>query len=283
MGGSAMPLIAGDTWEAFAAKLQHPQSALAPWWQHFVRLARTDPVWYSPYTVLTALVTGDGEDRERARQAFLRFVELQAEGEISIDAQLHTHVVTAPLGRWAIYYDWIADRGWFSPAEDRRVRDYFLHFGNIFALQHVQSRRLEFDNQVLANAFGATAVGYVFGYRRGDSALARRMYHSGLAALQLLLAGIPSGGYSGEGSTYQEHVVEPLTLLSALLLEETTGVSMLRGETPMARAVRKLLTFSYDAIGPGGLLPAWDDHGFQAASHKMVLAYLARLTGILVR
>jgi HEAT repeat protein len=273
------PLLLGDTWDGLAAKLLDPQSPLAPWWGHFSRLGRTEPVWYSPYTVLTAALTGEAADIARARQAFLRFVALQAEGEASIDAQYHTHVVTAPLGRWAIFYDWIADRGWFSAAEDRQVRDYLLHFGNLFALQHVQSRRLDFDNQVLANAFGATAVGYVLGYKRGDSALARRMYHSGLAALQMLLARIPAGGYSGEGSTYQEHVVAPLTLLSALLVEEITGVALVRGETPVARAIREMLALSYDMIGPNGLLPAWDDHGFQPATNKMVLAYQARLTG----
>ncbi|MHB9023058.1 MAG: HEAT repeat domain-containing protein [Armatimonadota bacterium] len=278
MGGLSHPLLVGDTWDGIAGKLQGPRSALAPQWQHFIRLSRSDPEWYAPYTVLTAVLTKDAEDCARARQAFLRFVELQAEGEISIDAQYHTHVVTAPLGRWAIYYDWIADLGWFSPAEDRRVREYLLHFGNIFALQHVQSRRLEFDNQVLANAFSATAVGHVLGYKRGDSALARRMYHSGLAALQIMLARIPAGGYSGEGSTYQEHVVAPLTLLSALLIEEITGVAMLRGETPVARSIQEMLALAYDTMGPSGLLPAWDDYGFQAATNKMVLTYLARLT-----
>ncbi|MHB9131351.1 MAG: HEAT repeat domain-containing protein [Armatimonadota bacterium] len=276
---SSKPLLVGDTWDGIAGKLKDPHSVLAPWWQHFISLSRADPVWYSPYTVLTALVTGEAADRERARQAFLRFADLQAEGEISVDAQYHTHVVTAPLGRWALFYDWIADLGWFSPEEDQHVREYFLHFGNIFALQHVQSRRLDFDNQVLANAFGAMAVGYVLGYKRGDSALARRMYHSGLTAVQMLLARIPTGGYSGEGSTYQEHVVEPLTLLSALLVEETTGVPILTGETPMALAVQNMLSLSYESLGPSGLLPAWDDHGFQAATHKMVLTYLARFTG----
>ena len=98
---TGVPLLMRSSPAELREKLCDPSSPLAPWWQHFVTLAREDPVWFSPYTVLAAVVTGLPADRSLARDAFLRFVELRDEGEISNEAQYHTHVISAPLGRWA--------------------------------------------------------------------------------------------------------------------------------------------------------------------------------------
>lgn len=58
---AARPLLMNCTLAELRAKLKNPDSPLAPWWQHLLTLARQDPVWFSPYTVLAAAVTG--EDR----------------------------------------------------------------------------------------------------------------------------------------------------------------------------------------------------------------------------
>ena len=272
------PLLMGCSLEELRRKLGDPASPLAPWWRHFTTLARRDPVWFSPYTVLTALVTGEESDRELARQSFLRFVTFRAEGEISNEAQYHTHVVSAPLARWAVFYDWIADLGILPPAEDAAFRDFLLDYAHVFSLPHIQSRRLDFDNQILANAFGAATVGYVLGIRRGDNALARRLFASGVNWVRELLGRLPAGGYSPEGSTYHEQVVLPLTLLSALLLEEAIGEPVIeRGLPPRGNSTRQLLETSFRMVGPNGLLPAWDDYGYQHATIKSGLTYLARL------
>ncbi|OPZ86813.1 MAG: PBS lyase HEAT-like repeat protein [bacterium ADurb.Bin429] len=270
----------GCSVDALRRKLTDPASPLAPWWRHVLALAKHDPVWYSPYTVLAAVVTEEPEYLELARQFFLRYVEYRAEGEISNEAQYHTHTVTAPLGRRAIWYDWLADLNLFSAAEDAAIRETLLDSANIFALQHLQSRIRSFDNQIMANAFAAAAVGYVLGFKRGNSALGRRLYASGLSWLHELLGALPVGGYSPEGSAYHEQVVLPLTMLSGLLIEETTGTPVFtRGVAPANRPVQLLLETSRRMIGPGGLLPAWDAYGFQAATIKSGLVYLARLTG----
>ena len=275
------PLLLADcTREALRRKLTDAASPLAPWWGHLQTLARRDPVWYSPYTVLAALVTDAPDDRERARRAMLRLVELKDEGDTSLDAQAHTHVTAAPLGRWAVYYDWLSELSLFTPEEDAAIRAAMLDHAFTFPLQGLQARMRSFDNQIMSNAFSATMVGYVCGLKRGNSALGRRLFNTGLLWLQELLRLLPAGGYSPEGSTYHEYVVQPLTLLAARMVQEMTGEPVFTaGLPPTHRPVRELLDISYRMIGPGGLLPAWDAYGFQAASVKAGLTYLARLTG----
>jgi hypothetical protein len=273
------PLLMGCSLEALRAKLTDPDSPLAPWWAHFLTLARQEPKFCSPYAVLAAVVTDQPEYRAIARGALMRYVEEREEAEISNEAQYHTHVFSAPLGRWAIFYDWVADLDVLSAAEDARVREMLLSHAFLFPLQQLQSRMRSFDNQVMANAFGAAAVGYLLGLKRGDDALARRLFTSGLSWLHELLGLLPLGGYSGEGSTYHEQVVQPMTVLSALLIEETTGQPVFtEGVAPANLPVLKLLDTSYKMIGPGALLPGWDAYGFQYPTIKAGLTYLARRT-----
>ncbi|MEI6425083.1 MAG: hypothetical protein WCP55_22935, partial [Lentisphaerota bacterium] len=136
-----------------------------------------------------------------------------------------------------------------------------------------------FENQVFSSAFCAATVGYVLGVKRGDNALARQLFSTGLMRLQELIGLLPAGGYSPEGSTYHEQVVLPLTVLSASFVEEVTGLPVFeKGLPPFNRPVDLLLQTSCRMIGPSGLLPAWDAYGFQAASIKSGLALLANRT-----
>ena len=80
----------------------------------------------SPYEVLAAVVTDDPLYRAIVRDAFMQYVEQREEAEMSNEAQYHTHVFAAPLGRWAIFYDWVADLGILSAGEEARVREMLL-------------------------------------------------------------------------------------------------------------------------------------------------------------
>ena len=267
-------LLMPDSLDSLRAKLTAPAAPLAPWWNHFTTLARREPQFFSPYTILTALVTDLPADRELARQSFLHFINVQKEGLISQDAQFHTHVVSAPLARWAIYYDWVVGTGILSPAEEKAFREYLLDYTFIFPWPQANSRARQFDNQLFSNAFAASVVGYVLGIRHGDSPAARRLFRTGLDALRFLFTILPPGGYSPEGSTYHEHVVMPLTLLAGLFVQEATGETA----PPGSGGLKLMLETSCRMIGPGGLMPPWDHYGFQPASIKSPLAYLARLT-----
>ena len=112
-------------------------------------------------------------------------IDSRDEALTSQEAQFHTHVVAAPLGRWAVFYDWLADHDLFTASEHARIRETLLDLADTLAMPQIQSRALSFDNQALANAFGAAVVGYVFGVTRGDSALGRHMFRAGVAWLRL--------------------------------------------------------------------------------------------------
>lgn len=279
MSSQNHPLLVPSSIAELRAKLTNEGSPLARWWRQTLALAREDGEWFYSYVFLAALVTDEPVYRELARKAFVRFVDAQDEGLTSNDAQFHTHTTSAPLGRWAIYYDWLADRSILSRAEDEAVRQAMLDHGFVFSQQHLQSRMRGFENQILANAWGAAAVGYVLGIRRGGSQLARRLYASGMTRLLGILNLLPAGGYSLEGSTYHEQVVQPLILLSSLLVEHATGQPVMqRGSAPAHRPVRELLETSFRMIGPDGLLPPWDAYGYQAATIKAGITFLARIT-----
>lgn len=261
-------LLMPDSLDALRTKVQSEK--LSPWWEHFKMLARREPEFFSPYTVLAALVTDETVDRQLARSAFLHFVNVQKEGYISQDAQAHTHVISAPLARWAIYYDWVAGTGILSPDEEKSFRDYLLDYALVFPWTQASTRARQFDNQLMSNAFASAVVGYVLGIRHDNRPAARRLFRTGMDVLNHLLSIIPPGGYSPEGSTYHENVVTPLVLLASLFVEETAGQP-----TPK---LQLLLETSCRMIGPDGLLPPWDHYGFCPASIKSSLAYLARIT-----
>ena len=272
------PLLMRCSLDELRRKLDAPAEPLSAWWPHFLTLARRDD-WFGAYPVLAALITGEEADKKRARDSFCRLVELLPEALSSNEAQAHTHVTAAALGRWAIFYDWLAELELFSPAEDAAIGAALLDHAFVFPLQTVQSRIRTFDNQILSNAFGAAAIGYVFGVKRGHSALGRRLFSSGLGWMRELLRRLPHGGYSGEGSTYQEQIVLPLVTLASLFIEETTGENVMRHGIAPGPPALDVLRFTHQTIGPAGLLPAWDDYGFCAAAVKSPLALLARATG----
>ena len=254
-------------------------SSQAEQWRRLITLSRSEPRLFSAYTVLTALLTGEAEDRARARAAAFDWVERREEIQLSVEAQVHSHVISAPLGRWAIYVDWMLEGGLLTAEEGTPLLAALLDHAQVIPLQHLQSRRCDFDNQMLANAFSAAAVGYVAGIRRGDSALGRRIMEVGLGWLRGLFGCLPPGGWTGEGSTYQEHVVMPLVAWSGLLMQHITGEPVMeQGVAPARVPLTDVLRLGLHLIGPGGLLPAWDAYGFQTASVKAPLVWLARHT-----
>lgn len=274
------PLLLLEPIDQLRRKLTDPASPLRPWWTHFLTLARQDPIFFSPWTIMAAVVTGEEQDRKLARQNFLRYVELGPEAMVAEDTHNHTHTASAPLGRWAIFYDWVADLGLFSSEEDAAIRATMLDHAYVFSLAQVQSRAARFDNQILSNAFACAAVGYVLGVRRGREPMGQRLMTAGVTWVEDVLRRLPEGGYSGEGSTYHEQVVLPLAMLASLLLRETTGRDVMSlGVAPDGRPVRELLETSFKMIGPTGLLPGWDHYGFQPATIRAGLALQARLSG----
>ncbi len=276
---NAYPLMMAGTPEALRRKLIGAKGDLRVWWRHFLALAREDGEWFGAYQPLAFLVTRDATFRKLAREAFMRFVEAEPDSGLSQEAQFHTHVVAAPLGRWAAFYDWVADTDLLRPVERRAFTAAAIAHANTFPMQQLHGRSPGFDNQVMSNAFACTAVGHVFGFKRGHDPQAQRLFGMGLAWLRNLLGTLPMGRYSGEGSAYNEQVVAPVALWSTLLYEDVTGEALFDGGLPPNReGIRGLLELLMRCVGPGGLLPPWDAYGCQRFTCRSVLTYLARRT-----
>ena len=90
-------------------KLQDAKGDLAKWRDHFLGLARNDSEWFGYYQPLAYIVTGDDVFRKLTREMFMRFVDGVPEAELSQEAQYHTHVTSATLGRLAALYDWAVE------------------------------------------------------------------------------------------------------------------------------------------------------------------------------
>ncbi len=268
--------LTGQTIEELRAKFRAPSPALEPLWRHFLLLARHNPFWCSSYSILAFLVTGEDVYRKLARDVFIQFTATEKAALLSWDVQLNTHTASAPVGRLMAFYDWIADTDLLAPSEKEAFEAAALDFAHLIPMDQLQGRARSFDNQVLSNCFGAAMTGHILGVKRGDSALARRLYAISTDMLLDQFRRLPRSCYSGEGSTYHEQVVGPMLLLSGLFLEEVMGVPLYdRGVEPANVSLREWYAMSVDMVGPEGLLPAWDAGGARA-SVKAPLVYRAR-------
>lgn len=250
-----------------------PSVQLDDMWSHFCLLARNNPCWLSAYSVLAWLVTDDELYRESAREHFLSLARNTDLGLVSDEVQTHTHTATAPLTHTMVFFDWIYGTGLLTPEEEKFFAEKLLDFACQTALVQLQGRARAFDNQILANAAGATFTGFVIGRRFGMHGQVRQLYETGHQWLIDQLGRLASDCYSLEGSTYHELIVLPLITLSTAFLEEVDGIAVyeqgLNGGTP---ARDWLITYE-KMIGESGLLPGWDQYGVMRASVKLPLAY----------
>jgi hypothetical protein len=275
------PLMMEDCPQDLQCKLQNAKGDLAKRRYHFLELARHDSEWFGYYQPLAYLITEDDIFRKLTRDMFMRFVDSVPEAELSQEAQYHTHVTSATLGRMAALYDWTVEMQLLNTLEQKAISSAILDHAHKFAMQQLHGRTVTgFDNQVMSHAFCCVAVGYVLGQKRGSDPLAQRMLGLGLAWLRELFSLIPKGAYSLEGSTYNEQVAVPVALWSTIIYEQITGQEIFFSGCPKGcPSIHSMLDMLCKSVGSGGLMPPWDSYGWQRFSVRMLLVYLAKRTG----
>jgi hypothetical protein len=87
------------------AKFCNPAEPLGTYWNHFTLLARQNPFWFSSYSVLAFVVTGEDIYRQHARELFLCFTREKDTGLLTKEVQFHTQTASAPLGRMMALYE----------------------------------------------------------------------------------------------------------------------------------------------------------------------------------
>ncbi len=275
------PLMMESRPQDLRRKLQDARGDLSKRRNHFLELARHDSEWFGYYQPLAYLITEDDVFLKQTRDMFMRFVESVPEAELSQEAQYHTHVTSATLGRMAALYDWAVEMRLLNTVEQKAISCAMLDHAHKFAMQQLHGRTVTgFDNQVMSHAFCCVAVGYVLGQKRGSDPLAQRMLGLGLAWLRELFSLIPKGAYSLEGSTYNEQVAIPVALWSTIIYEQITGQEIFFSGCPKGcPSIHSMLDMLCKSVGSGGLMPPWDSYGWQRFSVRMLLVYLARRTG----
>ncbi|HEY3376073.1 MAG TPA: hypothetical protein VGL77_01145, partial [Armatimonadota bacterium] len=264
-----------------AAKLSRAEGDLHFFWEWMTNCAKNAPQQYPWYQPFCAVVTGEAHYAEAARRTLVDFATRLPARDATIYVQYHHWAAAAPIARYGLYYDWVADLAAFTEDEHALIRGALLNYGVKHVLPSLQTKHhSDENNQVLALALAATMIGWVYGKRRGPSRAAEALLEYGVQRLTRLMDFLPLGGYSGEGSSYMQQIFAPGLVFSAKLLQEITGQDWFhRPGAKTGVTVTDVIRMAVRNITPGGLLLPWDHHGFSAAQNYMLLSTLAAETG----
>lgn len=249
-------------------------------WSSVRRRARTAPASYPWFTPLVALVTREESAVEAARRAIRNYVATFPRVQCSLGVQFHFWCFAFPHARWALYFQWLDSIGAWDPAEAERLRAELLTFQYVNFHYGLRTKPEPecVDNQTMSLAFSNALLGQLFGQGPAASALAARMRRDGLRRLPSMLGGMPPSGYSGEGSTYMDHVVGPSIPFIVELLEQADGSDWFGKTLPphggSAEAVVRMIAREWT---PTGLTLPWDHYGYSLPVRSCI-AYAAHRT-----
>ena len=274
--GGALLLI-GDV-AALRAKLGSARGPLQHYWANYLELAKSGAEGeFQALPPLAWLVTGEEKYAKATRSVFLKLLESLPLADESVEAQLHSYPVGAPLARFCIFLDWIWDSGILTSAEQHELAAGLVTQIYSHCYLRLKGRLPASDNQQMSMSFSCAVAGYVFGSKRGSSPAARRMGAEGFHRFRGVVAKIPDGGWSGEGSTYHHQTICPILSLFTAFMEEVTGkdyfFTSYGGGT-----VEEVLKIAAQTINTAGMLPGWDEYGNRAPELKTHLVFLARRT-----
>ncbi|PTX97551.1 hypothetical protein DB346_21410 [Verrucomicrobia bacterium LW23] len=286
-----LPPFLIDNITAVRAKIRNFEGNWKRRWEHFLSLARAEKRsvrWYGPGTAgdmplhaAFALLIDGPQWADAARRDVMWMLD-NYEATLQVGAQdLDTWIYAATMVRRAIACDWLWDSGVFSEEEKARLADHFitdsLKYPYVVLHHRVPPHA---NNQGLAQALNLVTIGYLFGVRRGNDPRARHLLEVGLPHMHQQTAYLPPDGYSGEGSTYIVAVADPLMALGTAVMEAITREDYLNLEfAPSANSALKVLELNARLVPPSGVLPAWDQHGFQLPKAGTTACYLAHRTG----
>ena len=194
-------------------------------WSSVRRRAQTAPEAYSWFLAFTALVTGKNEDAEAAKTALRRYVNRLAGDPYGMGLQFHHWCYSFPHARWVLFFQWLESLNAWDPDESDSMRsDLITHqYLYFFSAMRIKPEPECVDNQTMSLCFSNALIGHLYGRKPYDSAICRRMKVDGARRLPSLIGGMPTSGYSGEGSTYMDYVVGPALPFLVEYLERTEG------------------------------------------------------------
>jgi hypothetical protein len=271
------PLLAGDP-EALARKLAGSGGLLREYWDDFHRRFLQNPESRAQMIFLPALVSGDGLDEARAVSR--RYWQSLAADDGAHDVQFHTWCRCGAALRQAVFFDWLAWRGAWSPSEVEEAAEAFLGFAYRHPYAVSLARGRSSNNQIIAMTLFEAVAGFLFGHKLARHPTGQFLFEYGLGRLPELIGLFPGDGYGGEGSTYTSHVNTPLACWLIAWLRQISGRDW--ADTPFApngTTLRRMLEMERQLLSPGGWLAPWDHYGWQRELNGAPFAMLARLSG----
>ena len=278
IGETLLPL---DALRAKIARIERQGGRRLELWNGIRRLARGNPAgnpWFLPFV---AVMEGDPALLALAKKAIADFLD-EAAGRGSCGYLFNIWCFAFPHCRWALWFDFLRRAGAYSPEEADELAAKFLlvQFRDHHAGLRIKPDPECVDNQTASLVLSSFVVGSLFADGPGTGALARRLRDDAAPRLEAMVGGMPPGGYSGEGSTYQGRIV---AFAIPLLLQ---ALEFLRGEAnlveaplaPNGTSAADILRATRNLWLPGALLLPWDDYGWQFGV-TFPLAFLAARTG----
>ncbi|MFA6291598.1 MAG: hypothetical protein WC637_07440, partial [Victivallales bacterium] len=265
-----------DDLEALREKLSRAKrdgTLMGRVWDSMIRRSRNAPENFPWFTPFVALITGETKDIENAKDAIRRYVATLDPQTFGMGVQFHFWCFAFPHARWSLYFQWLSAIGAWDTAEEKHLREELLTFQyvNFFYGMRTKPEPECVDNQTMSLCFSNALLGHLF----SESAMAKRMYADGIRRLPSLIGGIPTSGYSGEGSTYMDFVVGPSIPFIVELLERSSGEKWFDKSLPpnggSAENVCRMISREWMS---NGLLLPWDHYGY-AIPVRACIAYAA--------
>jgi hypothetical protein len=265
-----------------ATKLATASGLLGTLWPRFRARLDADAAFRAQNLFLLALLP----DTERAilrelAETVIRTTDTLSRHDGSHNAvEHHTWCVAPQAMRMAAYTTWLDGAGVWENGEREIIGTHLLDFCETHAINVLRSRTPTSDNQSMALALTCAVAGTAFAGCDGQTARADTLRQAGLQRLEWILGLTDADGYTGEGPTYQSHVVTPLAMWTAALLESLDGPeSVTRVWAPGGVSLLNLLRVETLLPSPGRLLPGIDHHGWQRQINLAGIAYWARAAG----
>jgi len=286
------PLLVPD-WNRRLPRFQQPSGRFAALWRRFRDRLESDPEFRRANIFLPALL-GEPEAIAEAKALVQGSAHRFATSGAEDGAIEHHTWCTAPhVMRPAVYYDWLKCHGAWSPEESRRVGEGLLNFCYEHAVAVLRSRVPAGDNQSLSMALTCAVTGEAFREVPEVAERARALAEYGCDRVKNSLSLMPADGYSGEGATYQSHVVSPLVMWATAYLVQREGrgqvdlsplfLETIRGPIENFRTYWEFLMGLLRVEGlmasPGRLLWPLDHYGWHYQSNLAALAAYASYSG----
>ena len=258
-------------------KVAAPSPLLAPLVHQFRARLDTDPGFRAENLFLFGVLGEAPFVDEAARIISERAAFLGSVGSENGGVEHHTWCA-APLAlRMAAYCTWLDSAGAISDSQREEIGAHLIAFCRKHVVAVLRSRTPTGDNQSLSMSLTCAVVGQAFAQ---SHAFAPRLRDYGLRVLRQTLGFLPPDGYTGEGSTYQSHVVAPLAMWASALLQQIDGPHALnQKQEPNGLRLIDLLRFATLEGSPGHLLPPWDHYGWQPKINLAAIAFHASVTG----